>query len=358
MITTIRFFGVDSPTGIGTHCSQTVKALQSFQLEKIKIELIPHYDLEKVQHAINCSRDNDIHVFFFPESYAHHFRGQKIYWCVFDSSRPSPGYLGWLDIFDYIFATSNWCRDTLIHLGLNQTRIVVVPEGVDAKFYHPYDRPKDRNSAKTKFLMVGKYEQKKGYREAFEAIDIATSKNANVELLTKSDWVNGTNATLHPEFIQLVNKYQSKFSIVVYSGNFSRDQMRMLYYSCDYFLHPSRCEGWSLPLIEAIACGSPCITTQYGGHSEYLGFLSEQEFIRTTLKPVDCDTFKSHYDHGDGDFGLWAYPEVHDLAERIVLAASSPTGVNWLGSDNVRVNFSWDKTAEKILKTLLTHQLI
>ena len=200
--------------------------------------------------------------------------------------------------------------------------------------------------------MVGKYEQKKGYREAFEALRIAVEQGANLELLTKSDWINGTNAVLHPEFIQLVQQYQEKFSIVVYTGNFSREQMRALYYSADYFLHPSRCEGWSLPLIESIACGIPCISTRFGGHSEYLGYLPESDIIQTTLGQVDCQSFKDSVGHTDGDFGQWAYPDVTDLARRILTASITAVASGLAGSDHVRRNFCWDLTAEKILHFL------
>ena len=202
--------------------------------------------------------------------------------------------------------------------------------------------------------MVGKYEEKKGYREAFEALKIATEQGAEVELLTKSDWVNGTNSVLHPNFIQLVQAYQEQFSVVVYTGNVSRQQMRMLYYSADYFLYPSRCEGWGLPLIEAIACGTPCISTRFGGHSEYLGFLSDDAIIQTTLRPVDCQYHKHVINHSDGDFGLWAYPDVADLANRILIAASTPRALDLTGSKHVRLNYSWDLAAEKILVFLHT----
>lgn len=354
LIQRIRFFGVKTPTGVGTHCMQTVKALQAFYFEQIQIQLITHNYIDEVRSAVSDSVDSDVNIFFFPEVYANNLKGSKIYWCVIDASRPSLGYERWLDTFDFIFATSHWCRDAMLERGMDGERIIVVPEGVDPKFYNPYGRPVATHSGKTKFLMVGKYEKRKGYGEAFEALRIATEQGASIELLTKSDWINGTDAVLPTEFIELVQRYQDKFSIKVYTGNFSPEQMRTLYYSADYFLHPSRCEGWSLPLIEAIACGTPCITTRFGGHSEYLGFLPETDIIKTTLGPVDCDTFKRALGHSDGDFGLWAYPAIPDMARRIFAAANLP-GISGLsGSDYVRNYYSWDLAAEKILIFLRT----
>jgi len=352
MFTRIRFFGVDTPTGVGTHCSQTVKSLQAFEFQDIQIQLIKHNYINEVQAAVSDSKDSDVNIFFFPEEYANNLKGIKIYWCVFEASRPNSGYEKWLESFHYIFATSKWGRDIMLERGMDGSKIFAIPEGVDPKFYNPYGRPQASPSGKTKFLMVGKYEQKKGYREAFEALRMAVAQGAQLELLTKSDWINGTNAVLHPEFIQLVQQYQDKFSIVVYNGNFSREQIRLLYYSADYFLHPSRCEGWSLPLIEAIACGTPCISTRFGGHSEYLGFLPEAEIIKTTLAPVDCKAYKDAVGHSDGDFGQWAYPDVSDLTQRILAAAARPGASGLVGSDYVRQHYCWNRTADKILHFL------
>jgi len=348
----IRFFGVDSPTGVGTHCSETVRALKAFSFENIEIQLIRHNSAEEVNFAIADSLEHDVNIYFFPEHYAGNLKGIKIYWCVFDASRPNPGYQRWLDNFHYIFATSHWGQKIMVESGLDESRIFVIPEGVDGKFYHPYDRPVAKPGSKTKFLMVGKYEEKKGYAEAFEALKIAANQGADVELLTKSDWVNGTDSALHPRFIQMLQQYRDQFPIVVYTGNVSRQQMRMLYYSADYFLYPSRCEGWGLPLIEAIACGTPCISTKFGGHSEYLGFLPDDAIIRTTLRTVDCPYYKEIINHSDGDYGLWAYPDVDDLARRIREAAAMPRTLNLSGSNHVRQNYSWDLAAEKIMQFL------
>ncbi|MEM7577072.1 MAG: glycosyltransferase family 4 protein [Planctomycetota bacterium] len=49
-----------------------------------------------------------------------------------------------------------------------------------------------------------------------------------------------------------------------YTQNPDRDTLRALYASCDAWLFASRCEGFGLPLLEAMACRTPVIATPAG----------------------------------------------------------------------------------------------
>jgi len=46
------------------------------------------------------------------------------------------------------------------------------------------------------------------------------------------------------------------------------DEMALLYNACDVFVLPSRGEGFCLPILESQACGTPCITTDFGAMQE------------------------------------------------------------------------------------------
>ena len=58
-------------------------------------------------------------------------------------------------------------------------------------------------------------------------------------------------------------------AIRIVSGDLSLPQLRELYCLADYYLSPYRAEGFNLPVIEAIACGTPAIVTQGGATDDF-----------------------------------------------------------------------------------------
>jgi glycosyltransferase involved in cell wall biosynthesis len=229
----------------------------------------------------------------------------------------------------------------------------VIPEGVDSNAYHPWGRVAP--AEKKRFLMVGKYERRKGYREAFQAFDLAWRDNKNIELLVKADWISPSGSQQHPAFLELAQEF-SHLPIISYSGVASVEEMRALYQSADYFLFPSLGEGWGLPLIEAIACGCYAISCNYSGQSEYLKDIDGlYASIPYQLVPVDCPDFIRAYAHEDGDNGQWALPDVAALAEIIsTCARNSFQDEALVASEIIRRRYHWDNAGYSLIKLLLT----
>lgn len=349
--TRIRLFGIYNQTGIGTHASNIYKCLIEYNFKHIEVQKFSHFNESEVSAAIEDGRDTDINLHFFPSEFAPRLKGKNIYWSVFESTRPIPGYENWDKIFDLILSPSEWGRQCMINYGIAPEKTAVVPEGIDPIKFHPF-----RSSPPPKiprFLMIGKYENRKSYPEAFEAFHLAHQVNPNFELWIKADWINGVQSVQHPEFLELCAKY-SHLPITVVQGIATDEQMLELYHSATHFVFPSKCEGWGLPLLEAIACGLRVIATDFGGQSEYLKMISSQYMrIPYSTKTIDCDAWKQNYFHSDGNYGEWATIDPIDLSRLIIKSIENSNSFILLNElIDIRINYSWRTITDILLNKI------
>lgn len=349
--TRIRLFGIYNQTGIGTHASNIYKCLIEYNFKHIEIQKFSHFNESEVNAAIEDGRDTDINLHFYPSDYAPRLKGKNIYWSVFESTRPIPGYENWDKIFDLILSPSEWGRQCMINYGIAPEKTAVVPEGIDPIKFHPF-----RSSPPPKiprFLMIGKYENRKSYPEAFEAFHLAHQVNPNFELWIKADWINGVQSVQHPEFLELCAKY-SHLPITVVQGIATDEQMLELYHSATHFVFPSKCEGWGLPLLEALACGLRVIATDFGGQSEYLKMIASPYMrIPYSTKLINCDLWKKNYFHSDGNYGEWATIDPTDLSRLIIKSIQNPNScININELMIIRINFSWRSITDKLLSKI------
>jgi glycosyltransferase involved in cell wall biosynthesis len=236
----------------------------------------------------------------------------------------------------------------MIGYGAPSHRVIVIPEGVDPWVYHPYAKRAQKELIR--FLMVGKYESRKGYEVAFQAFELAFEKNPQIELWVKPDWINGHQSQMHPEFVRLAQKYHH-LPITVVNGILSTDQMITLYQDASYLLFPSLCEGWGLPLIEAMSSGLPVICCEHGGQSEYLNPVKDKLIsIPYTLSPISCEAWKKWYPHADGDYGKWASIDPAMLADLLLQATNGDyTEMAFEAAQFIRKEFSWELSVDALM---------
>jgi glycosyltransferase involved in cell wall biosynthesis len=239
--------------------------------------------------------------------------------------------------------------------GIDPAAIDGVPEGVAANVFHPHLRGAlDRSSQPFRFLMVGKYEERKGYSEVLDAFKLAFGDAEAVELVVKADY-----------FLQFEQKKQALEQRIATLGlrnirplwgNWAQEHVVALYHCCDAFVLPSRAEGWGLPLLEAAAAGLPLISTFYSGHSEFLALL-EGSLLKVdfTLEPIDDAEMHRAWPSADGDIGCWAKSSVASLARCLLdMKENHPRYLARARANSlaVRSRFSWDAAVDCALGAL------
>lgn len=325
------------------------------------IDEVDVYNPEIISRCIKDSSSYDVNIYFFRTDIIGQIKGYNILWAIFESTKVPDSLLSILKSkADLIWVPSKWGRDVLLQHGLSSEIVDVVPEGVDIWQYHPYRRSLVVNDRPFRFLTVGKFEGRKSYEELLEAFAMTCRNNKDVELVIKADYFL-RHEEKKQEFSTLLSHYACN-NIRVYWGAWSNEMMFDLYNWCHAFVFPSKGEGWGLPLIEAAACGLPLITTYYSGQTEYLSHIrSSIVELEHQMGPIDDNDYAGYYHDVDEDYGHWALPNIHKLAEAMMsvkdlYAEYAKKSIE--ASEIIRIKYSWDNAVVFAMKSLLSNNLL
>ena len=147
-----------------------------------------------------------------------------------------------------VIAVSEFTRRELVELlGVPEERIRVVPNAVDEEF-----RPEGPAAEGEYVLAVGTLEPRKNLARLGEA-----ARRAGLELrvVGARGWggvsANGTG--------------------VRWLGELPDEELAELYRGAQCFAYPSLYEGFGIPILEAMACGAPVVTSAGGATEEVAG---------------------------------------------------------------------------------------
>jgi glycosyltransferase involved in cell wall biosynthesis len=162
-------------------------------------------------------------------------------------------------------------REVCEHLGVETGKVFAIPEAARAAFYRvpraESDPVRKRLGIEDEFILfVGTIEPRKNLIIlvcAFEELLRNTSLRPQLVIAGKEGWLSAE-----------LTAYLSSSPItdrVLFTGHLSDDDLRALYSSCRVFVYPSLYEGFGLPLLEAMMCGAPVITSNVPSIIETVG---------------------------------------------------------------------------------------
>lgn len=159
---------------------------------------------------------------------------------------------------DRIIVPSRATKEDLVNdLGFSENKIDVIPEA-PAKEYRPQERKKV-DQVKTKYRIHDKY-----------ILVVGTGERKNISrVLAVFDQVR------HLEDYQLVvvGNLNSQHGVrgVLSLGRVPGFFMPALYAGAEMLFYPSLYEGFGLPILEAMACGTPVVTSNVSSMPEVAG---------------------------------------------------------------------------------------
>jgi len=219
--------------------------------------------LDFVQFLAKHLPDCDINVgTFYPTAFAVHRsgRGVPIYYAQhyepliiddpYEKKLAEEIYCLPIDII----AVSTWIGDAIYKNS--SKKVVVALNGVNLDVFYP--RRIEQAGEKKMVLCRPSNIPWKGFVDLIEAMKMVNKARSDVEL------VMFTAERLDPALINQIT-FPSR---IVKSP--SDEQVARLYSLCDLFVSSSWYEGFHMPPLEAMACGTPVVTTDcHGGVSDY-----------------------------------------------------------------------------------------
>jgi glycosyltransferase involved in cell wall biosynthesis len=358
----IRLFGQRGILGGGVHYSNFSDALKKIHYIGDLVENIDVRNPTEFGQGVQTSQDNDVNIWFWQHPEIQHFKGVNVVWAIFESDK-LPNYL--IEYYQkyakLLWVPSQWGKEVLINNGIAEAMIDVVPEGVDANQYHPYLRGSiDKKGEPFRFLSIGKFEERKGYRELLEAFKLAFDNSPEVELVIKADYF------LDPEnkkqqCVNLINEV-GLTNVKLIWGELTTVQLFELYNFADVYVTATRAEGWGLPIIEAAATGLPIIAPFYSGHTEFLKHLESSVLkVEHQLVEIDDFEFKKFWPTEDQVFGKWAFTDIQKLAQKlkfISINAEEFSKDSILNASLIDKNFDWKNSVLIGLRSLLNNNIL
>jgi len=175
---------------------------------------------------------------------------------------------------DYVVADSeNTRNDVICLLGVPPERVTVVPGGVDPSF-KPVTDAAEKTAFKRRIgldddtpyiLFVGVIEPRKNLVGLIEAFDILKGRSLPHKLV-----VVGRRGWLSDSTMERADRSQYRNDII-FPGFIPDADLNTLYSAAESFAFPSHYEGFGLPVLEAMACGTPVVASRASSLPEVVG---------------------------------------------------------------------------------------
>lgn len=189
-------------------------------------------------------------------------------------------------------------------------KVYVVPCGVSNGFKRLnnkelYELSKKYKEPENFFLFVGVLEQRKNVEFLIRAFDYAKEKYQILNDFKYKLILVGKKGKGFTKIQNQINNSKFKDDIIV-KGFIDFDELLLLYNQTKGFLYPSTYEGFGLPVLEAVSCGSKVLASRIPTNME---IASDYAIF---YKNNDCDSFANEL------INLINSPEKKEIADKII----------------------------------------
>lgn len=214
------------------------------------------------------------------------------YW-AWELPDPAPDWIGYDRLVDEIWTPSEFSRDSIAKM--TNKPIHVVPHYIQSNLQR-----RSFNQEVFKVLVLADSRSsfaRKNPAGAIRAFRSAFSDSTSAHLIVK---FSGRSADISYFIKEMgIDKVRN---VTIIESHLTSGEMVDLFRSADVLLSLHRSEGFGLPMLEAMACGTPVIATAWSGSTDFLN--SDNSYpIRYNLVPVE-DPYQIY------SKSCWADPDI------------------------------------------------
>lgn len=234
------------------------------ELNKLKLKLlhVPHYNVPLFYPGKIITTIHDVTHIVFPEYLPHKLALSYARFMISRALKKSQHILT---------VSENTKRDLVHYFKVDPNKITVVYNGINPNYgirsineydylYDKYGIPKSKKI----LLYVGNQKPHKNLERLLYAF--AKSKYREESVLVFAGKKFGAYTKLEELAVQLeLEKH------LIYTGIVSQEDLISLYNLADLFVFPSLYEGFGIPPLEAMACGTPVICSNTSSLPEVVG---------------------------------------------------------------------------------------
>ena len=268
--------------------------------------------------------------------------GPKIAYNVWESTLQPEEFFNKLFEFDELWVPSKWQRDVTIQQGYPEEKIQVVPEGVDVHTFFPEQKTNPLTKDRFTFFLAGRWDYRKSIKEIIETFLKTFDKNEPIDLIISVDNpFSNDGMTTTEERLKHYSLDDERIKVLHFPP---REEYVDILKSTNVFVSCARSEGWNLPLIESMACGTVSIYSNCSG---------QLEFAENRGLPVNilCEKPSSsgNYNHFNDSIGNYYEPDFDHLSQQMIYAYENWDSLKRKAlkeSEEIRNEFSWERVGE------------
>jgi FkbM family methyltransferase len=288
------------------------------------------------KHDVHIILNDVNHNYFYEEK-----KGYTIGYNVWETTKYPDNFYNQILKFDEFWVPSEWQKEQLINQGYPKNKIVVIPEGVDIETFKP---AQTKSKKYFQFLLFGRWEYRKSTTEIIKTFNNVFSNNDNVKLILSADnpYAND-NLKSTEERITFYNLQNKNIEILHFPER--RKYIDYLQQG-DVFLSCARSEGWNLPLIEAMSCGTPSIYSNWG---------AQLEFAKNKGIPINVKHEVPAKNQNETFTGNYIEPDFDDLGKKMLEVYNNYSEYKKKALEDSKIimkDFQWDNAAIKASEAL------